>query len=220
MPLGSNFSENSRYAVALFSRLSLIVALVCLSRAPSDAQYVELNGGVTDPQARPVPGALIHLQRGRVEVSRVKSDEAGLFAFHDITPGDYTVRAEAHGFADVSKDVSVPTGQQESADLQFGRIAEQRETMVITAKSLAPAIDLRNSEVFDRTLFTRDDQALQQLNAGINAGQHEGGGKSLEIRRFGFNLDHGGVNGGLKILVDDVQQNQGTQGHGQGTSGR
>ena len=72
---------------------------------------------------------------------------------------------------------------------------------------------------FNRTLFTRDDQVFQQLNAGINAGQHEGGGKSLEIRRFGFNLDHGGVNGGLKVLVDDVQQNQGTQGHGQGYLG-
>ena len=60
---------------------------------------------------------------------------------------------------------------------------------------------------------------MPQLNAGINAGQHEGGGKSLEIRRFGFNLDHGGVNGGLKVLLDDVQQNQGTQGHGQGYFG-
>ena len=34
-------------------------------------------------------------------------------------------------------------------------------------------------------------------------------GSPLEIRRFGFNLDHGGVNGGLKVLLDDVQQNQG-----------
>ena len=90
---------------------------------------------------------------------------------------------------------------------------------MITAKSLEPEIDMRNDEVFNRTLFTRDDQIFQQLNAGINAGQHEGGGKSLEIRRFGFNLDHGGVNGGLKVLVDDVQQNQGTQGHGQGYLG-
>src|SRR5262249_11214603 len=45
------------------------------------------------------------------------------------------------------------------------------------------------------------------------------GGKSLEIRRFGFNLDHGGVNGGLKVLLDNMQQNQGTQGHGQGYLG-
>jgi hypothetical protein len=32
-------------------------------------------------------------------------------------------------------------------------------------------------------------------------------------------LDHGGVNGGLKVLVDDVDQNQATQGHGQGYLG-
>ncbi len=39
------------------------------------------------------------------------------------------------------------------------------------------------------------------------------------MRRFGFNTDHGGVNGGVKILVDNIQQNQGTQGHGQGYLG-
>src|SRR4029078_8302754 len=82
-----------------------------------------------------------------------------------------------------------------------------------------PQIETRTSEVFSRTLFSRDDQMFQVLAAGINAGQHEGAGKSVEIRRFGFNLDHGGVNGGLKVLVDDVQQNQTTQGHGQGYPG-
>ena len=38
-------------------------------------------------------------------------------------------------------------------------------------------------------------------------------------RRVQLNLDHGGVNGGLKVLVDNIQQNQGTQGHGQGYLG-
>jgi hypothetical protein len=92
-------------------------------------------------------------------------------------------------------------------------------TIVITASPIEPTVDRRDSEVFSRTLFGRDDQLLHVLGAGINAGQHEGGGKSLEIRRFGFNLDHGGVNGGLKVLVDNVQQNQTTQGHGQGYLG-
>jgi hypothetical protein len=36
--------------------------------------------------------------------------------------------------------------------------------------------------------------AHQRQSIVIDAGQHEGGGKSREIRRFGFNLDHGGVN--------------------------
>ena len=84
---------------------------------------------------------------------------------------------------------------------------------------MEPTLDRRNAEVFNRTLFSRDDQIFHTLAAGIDAGQHEGGGKSIEVRRFGFNLDHGGVNGGLKVLVDNVQQNQTTQGHGQGYLG-
>src|SRR6202171_375580 len=98
-------------------------------------------------------------------------------------------------------------------------LAPVHTSITITATPVEPAFDRRNSDVFSQTLFSRDDQMFQQLNAGIDAGQHEGGGKSLEIRRFGFNLDHGGVNGDLKVLVDDVGQNQGTQGHGQGYLG-
>jgi hypothetical protein len=99
------------------------------------------------------------------------------------------------------------------------RIPPAHENLIITANALDPSIDRRNDAVYSKTLFSRDDQIFDTLAAGINAGQHEGGGKSLEIRRFGFNLDHGGVNGGLKVLVNDVQQNQGTQGHGQGYLG-
>src|SRR5262245_3200982 len=92
-------------------------------------------------------------------------------------------------------------------------------SVTVSAKTTEPSIELRPSEVFSKTLFSRDDQIFHVLDAGINAGQHEGGGKSIEVRRFGFNLDHGGVSGGLKVLVDDVKQNQGTQGHGQGYLG-
>lgn len=99
------------------------------------------------------------------------------------------------------------------------RIEPLVESITITAQPLGPQLDLRNGEAFRKTLFTRDDQLFHLLDAGINAGQHEGGGKSLEIRRFGFNLDHGGVNGGLRITVDNIPQNHGTQGHGQGYMG-
>ncbi len=99
------------------------------------------------------------------------------------------------------------------------KLSVVRTSITVTDKVLEPGVDRRNSEVFSRTLFSRDDQVFHTLDAGINAGQHEGGGKSVEIRRFGFNLDHGGVSGGLKVLVDDVGQNQSTQGHGQGYLG-
>lgn len=93
------------------------------------------------------------------------------------------------------------------------------QSIVIKASPVEPQLDRRNEEVFRQTLFSRDDQVFHTLAAGIDVGQHEGGGKSIEVRRFGFNLDHGGVSGGLKVLVDNVQQNQATQGHGQGYLG-
>jgi hypothetical protein len=92
-------------------------------------------------------------------------------------------------------------------------------SIVITATPLGLEIERRNSQVLEQTLFSRDDQVFHLLDAGINAGQHEGGGKSIEVRRFGFNMDHGGVNGGLRVMVDNVPQNHSTQGHGQGYLG-
>jgi len=112
-----------------------------------------------------------------------------------------------------------PAEKEKEKEKQKVELPKIYTSVVITASPVEPTVDRRNAEVFQQTLFSRDDQVFHQLNAGINAGQHEGGGKSIEVRRFGFNLDHGGVNGGLKVLVDDIQQNQSTQGHGQGYLG-
>ena len=87
------------------------------------------------------------------------------------------------------------------------KIPDVYDSVTVTAKQDEPTVERRTSEVFSKTLFSRDDQIFHVLDAGISAGQHEGGGKSVEIRRFGLNLDHGGVSGGLKVLVDGVGQN-------------
>jgi hypothetical protein len=179
-----------------------------------------LSGGITDPQGKAVARASVQLVlRNGTLLAETRTDDFGQFSFRDVGAGEYRISVSAPGFTALTKDASLFEGHPTRADFQFTALQGQSQSVVITAQSIEPTIDLRNSEVFNRTLFSRDDQVLQQLNAGINAGQHEGGGKSLEIRRFGFNLDHGGVNGGLKVLLDDVQQNQGTQGHGQGYLG-
>lgn len=118
--------------------------------------------------------------------------------------------------------IFAPTDNLENLQIKISYIiAPVNESVTIRANPLTPEIEQRNDAAFDKNknFVARDDQIIQSLNAGISAGQHEGGGKSIEIRRFGFNLDHGGVNGGLKVLVDNFQQNQVTQGHGQGFLG-
>ncbi|HTS62503.1 MAG TPA: TonB-dependent receptor [Candidatus Acidoferrales bacterium] len=200
-------------------RATEFLALLVVVAGSAFAGEAQLAGRVLDPQGRPVPGATVRLLAGTVETARSPTDDRGQYRIAVAGPGPYRLAAEAPGFQSGAREVTVAAGEIQAVDLTLAGIAGQHQSVVISAKTVEPALDLRNSEVFNRTLFTRDDQVMQQLNAGIDAGQHEGGGKSLEIRRFGFNLDHGGVNGGLKVLVDDVQQNQGTQGHGQGYLG-
>ncbi len=137
------------------------------------------------------------------------------------------VPREAVSLRVTGKNISVQeltissTEQEDNLRVEIAYIIPKiHDGLVISASQLDPTIDRHNETVYRDTLFSRDDQVFHALDAGINAGQHEGGGKSLEIRRFGYNLDHGGVNGGLKVLVDNFQQNQGTQGHGQGYLGQ
>ncbi len=175
-----------------------------------------VSGVVVDQKDAVLSGITV-IGRNETIERRTVTDETGRFSLE--IPGDSLVLNIEGPFIEPLKQL-LPAGSSENVRIQVEyRIPPVHQDIVITASPVEPQVETHSDEIYKRTLFSRDDQLLETLNAGINAGQHEGGGKSLEIRRFGFNLDHGGVNGGLKVLVDDVQQNQGTQGHGQGYLG-
>ncbi|MEP6944887.1 MAG: TonB-dependent receptor [Acidobacteriota bacterium] len=181
------------------------------------AQARTFSGSVVTAQFELVRGVKIEIQSASQTVNTV-TDAEGRFSAN-IPPGQITVTVSGNNIAGVTRTFSA-TDKLDDVQLKVTFVVPQiSESVTIQADALTPNVEFRNDTIYKNSLFGRDDQLLQTLNAGINVGQHEGGGKSVEVRRFGFNLDHGGVNGGLKILVDDVQQNQGTQGHGQGYLG-
>jgi outer membrane receptor protein involved in Fe transport len=177
-----------------------------------------VSGTILTAQNEVVPGVTILISSASGE-QKIQSDDEGNFRA-TIANEPVTLKFFGKNIALTSKTISL---NESAENLQIKvtlLVPLVHASVVIDATTLDPSIDRRNAAIYNNTLFLRDDQLLQTLNGGVNAGQHEGGGKSLEVRRFGFNLDHGGVNGGLKVLVDDVQQNQGTQGHGQGYLGQ
>jgi hypothetical protein len=196
--------------------LSVVVALAASGWAQAIAVRV-VSGRVVTDRNEVVPEVQVTAtwNDGSAET---ETDNNG--AFHLTTP-DVPLTLDVAGKYVVFQTLHIMKSER-TADLDLRvtyAIAPVHQSLVISATALNPTIDQRNDNVYKSTLFSRDDQIFDTLASGINAGQHEGGGKSLEIRRFGFNLDHGGVNGGMKVLVDDVQQNQATQGHGQGYLG-
>src|SRR3954454_21997908 len=166
-----------------------------------------LTGRVLDPQGNAIARARLRL----ATVAEATTGADGVYRLEPVAPGRYRLTVDAPGFASDARDVDVPSGILQLRDISLA-LAGRRDRVDVFGALPDPPFN-------PRSLLIRDDQLLQHVNAGIVAGQHEGGGKSLEIRRYGFNLDHGGVNGGLKVLLDNVQQNQGTQGHGQGYLG-
>lgn len=208
-----------RVCIAFHLLLGAATFLAVGYQAPLHAQELgKVMGSVTDPRGSVVVGARVGLSSPGESSRKTRSNARGEFVFEGVRPGVYTLTAESPGFTAVEKSLSITPGQTIAADLQFLQLESQKSVVIVSSTS-EPGIDRRNSEIYQKTLFERDDQLLETLNAGINAGQHEGGGKSIEIRRFGFNLDHGGTNGGLKIVVNDLPQNQASQGHGQGYLG-
>jgi hypothetical protein len=177
-----------------------------------------LSGTVMTGRNEAVAGATIIVRPSAGELTATSDSEG---AFKLTVPAE-TLIVKITGKNLVALERKIDAREQ-SEHLHFEisySIPPVHDSVVIEDTALDPTIDQRNDTIYKNTLFGRDDQLILTLHAGINAGQHEGGGKSLEIRRFGFNLDHGGVNGGLKVLVEDVPQNQGTQGHGQGYLGQ
>src|SRR3989454_619950 len=194
------------------------IVLWCLGAAlPLLAQGVRpISGVVVTSKDEAVYGVTV-IAGSNFGEQRTVTDNDGRFQL-DVPNKEVTLRFEGKNIRPQERTIGLNEASVLRVEIEF-LIPPIHQSIVIVASALEPGVETHSDEVYKKTLFSRDDQLIETLNAGINAGQHEGGGKSLEIRRFGFNLDHGGVNGGLKVLVDGVQQNQGTQGHGQGYLG-
>ena len=194
------------------------ILLSCLSAAAQRESKTRVLSGVTlTQQFELVPNVSLEVNTSDKKTN-VTTDAEGNFRL-EIPRESISVRFSGKSIETATR---IFAADENTENLQIKinyKVAPVHESVVIEDATLAPDVETRNRSIYENTLFSRDDQVLQTLNAGINAGQHEGGGKSLEIRRFGFNLDHGGASGGLKILIDDIQQNQSTQGHGQGYLG-
>ncbi len=181
---------------------------------------MKVSGTVVDPQGMAVQGATVQAADGLGRTkAETKCDDEGKYVLEVPASQVYSFVAHAQGFESVATNLRQVEADIEGLELAFGKLASASEVLTVTARVSEPAVDQRDAAIFNRTLFTRDDQVFQTLGAGLSLGQHAGGGKSLEVRRFGFNLDHGGTGGGLKVLMDGIQQNSISGGHAHGYLG-
>lgn len=175
---------------------------------------------VLDTQGKAVPGAILKVTDGLGRVKQTSaSNSEGRFHLRVVGTGAFALVAEVVGFEPVTTGLMEMKGAALTVDLKLGALAKAEAVVTINERVVEPTVDQRDAAVFNKTLFTRDDQIFQTLGAGLNFGQHAGGGKSLEVRRFGYNLDHGGTGGGIRFNLDDMLVNQVSGAHAHGYIG-
>ena len=162
-------SESRRHLALRPSFLVLVLAML-----PSALLAQRFTGRVTDPSGAVVPNAdvTVHNQKTNVDV-KTKTTDSGIYTVPYLTPGLYTVGAEAAGFKKALKtDITLEVGQTGVVDLalQVGSVGES-----VTVKTDAPLLDFGkadNGEVVENTRITelplngRNPFMLATLQAG------------------------------------------------------
>src|ERR1700676_415502 len=157
-----------------FLTVTFGVLLLCLP-AFSQGNTGRILGTVTDQSGGVVAGAtvtVIDTERGTNRT--LTSDDAGEYNAPNLTPGMYTVRAEAKGFKKLERqnialevgkevriDLTVQPGQQE----QTVTVTEQVPLVETTNATLGGTLD--NADIIDMPLNGRNYQNLLSLRPGV-----------------------------------------------------
>src|SRR5262245_34228996 len=167
------------------STLLTFAAALGMAAAPVRAQpaTASIHGQVTDPSGRGIPNADVAMT-SRQDASRTaKSDFEGRYQLRNVSPGVYSVRVEAKGFAPAERAAyAVTGGASQVLDLRLTlapkaeRVDVQDAVQVeLDPSSNASALIIRGKEL-DALSDDRDDlavdlAALAGPAAGPNGGQ-------------------------------------------------
>jgi len=128
--------------------------LLCCVPVSAQLNLGRINGAITDQTGGAIANAtvtVIDVERG---VSRVlTTDSGGEYNAPSLTPGNYTVRAEAPGFkTTVQENAMVGVGQELRVDLTLQTGAQ---TQTVTVTEAVPIVNTTSSELGGR-IETRD----------------------------------------------------------------
>ena len=163
----------------------LTVFLLCVPLFSQTSQGT-IQGTVTDQSGGVVVGATVSVIDVARGVTRaLAADSAGEYVAVNVTPGTYTVRAEAKGFRTVEHTgVLVEVGQSIRVDLVV-QPGEQTQTITVTGE--VPAIDttdatlggtVSNQSINALPLNGRNFERLLQLRPGVVTSVGAGTGTS------------------------------------------
>ncbi len=207
-------------------RFALPLLLLCLVlpySALSQSSSTSLQGTVTDASGGAVAGATISLVNSESKTERTAvSDAQGEYRFLLLSPGTYTLRVNAKGFAGYEqKGLQLLVSTPATANVQL-KIGQSSETVTVTGE--APALNTVDASLgnsFDETqvkqipLDGRNVPELLSLQAGV---AYTGNREDMQLAAYkDQDTRNGAVNGARSdqsnISLDGVDVNDQNSGY-------
>jgi len=166
---------SSWYGKAIQLLGGALVILLLSVPAFSQGNLGRIMGTVTDTSGGVVAGATVTvIDTARGITRTLTTDDAGEYNAPNLTPGNFTVRAEAKGFKKIERQsVDVEVGKEVRVDLQV-QPGEQNQTVTVTES--VPLVEttnatlggtLDNTDIVDMPLNGRNYQMLLGLRPGV-----------------------------------------------------
>ena len=168
-----------------FSSFILVGILIASSAfAVAQTPTATLRGQVTDPSGAVVTNATVAIVVNGVPTHSAATNRSGIYELGNLTPGKYTVTANAKGFATFAQtDVEVAAGQTAQLNIALEisvqkekvNVEEQTPQIDVNPASNASALVLSGKDLEslsdDPDELQQDLEALAGPSAGPNGGQ-------------------------------------------------
>jgi hypothetical protein len=196
------------------------MALLALGVAPAFAQgggassTGSISGEIKDAQGGVLPGVTVTATSpAQIGTLTAVSNEAGIYRFPSVPPGEYRLQFELAGFQNVTRDgVRVTLGFNAQVNVQLG-VATLQETVTVSGQS--PVIDTSATRVqtnYDQQQLAsipnaRDMWSLLATTPSITLNRVDVGGATMGTQTTYFAYGYSGQN---RPLVEGINTTEGT----------
>jgi hypothetical protein len=164
----SNLTLPKNIHLTHFLLSAVVFCLTCmaysLTTCAQDLDEVTISGRVSDENGANIPGATITATLLTTDLERVAvTDEAGLYRFVELAPGEYRLRASIENFAPVEKtDLITIAGQNVQLNFTLRPAAIIAEQIIVTEAD-ATTVDTTRT-IVGGTITSREIEALPNVS--------------------------------------------------------
>jgi hypothetical protein len=201
-----------------------LAAVLWLGAAPAFAQgggassTGSISGEVKDTQGGVLPGVTVSATSpAQIGVLTAVTNEAGIYRFPAVPPGEYRLQFELPGFQNVTRDgIRITLGFNAQVNVQLG-VATLQETVTVSGES--PVIDTSatrvqtnyNQQQLASIPNARDMWSLLSTTPSVTLNRVDVGGATMGTQTTYFAYGYSGQN---RPLVEGINTTEGTSAAG------